>query len=134
MSIFSNAVFHFKRSHFIFIIVHHNNRLMIEKIYRSLSLTNTQTLNSGISVVTSQRADLQHCVLRSSVVKCKELLRWGEFNKLCTSWDMMELFECALLFSGRDAHWLHRPAEPHGNTGQRAVLQQCPEAAEGHQP
>lgn len=47
---------------------------------------------------------------------------------------MIEWFECPSWCSGRDAHWLHRPAEPHGDTGQRSVLQQRAEAAEGHQP
>lgn len=45
-----------------------------------------------------------------------------------------EMFSYPLWYSGRDAHWLRRPAEPHGNPGQRSVLKQRTEAAEGNQP
>ncbi|KAI4830222.1 hypothetical protein KUCAC02_001871 [Chaenocephalus aceratus] len=40
----------------------------------------------------------------------------------------------AVRLQGSNSHWLHRPAQPHGNPGQHFVFKQRAKAAEGHSP
>lgn len=47
--------------------------------------------------------------------------------------DPTDRFEPCVFVSGRDSCGLHGPPEPDGHPGQHPVLQQHPEAPEGHQ-